>query len=244
MAIAAADVSKADLDSLAAAMREAGAVVLTGAVDVRDRAALDAFVARTEAQLGPIAAVVPAAGLARSGPAEVMDAADWQLVLDVNLSGSFHTCAAAAVPMLRRGRGAICAISSITGRGGQPGRANYAASKWGLIGLVKTLAIEWGARGIRVNAVAPNGVDTPMLAAGVPQDFRDGVMLDRTPMGRFATAEEVASVIGFLLSPGASYVNGAVVEVDGGLTAGYLTHRNGADYAVHSLAAQPITPVG
>ena len=199
---------------------------------MRDRAALDAFVARTEAQLGPIAAVVPAAGLARSGPAEVMDAADWQLVLDVNLSGSFHTCAAAAVPMLRRGRGAICAISSITGRGGQPGRANYAASKWGLIGLVKTLAIEWGARGIRVNAVAPNGVDTPMLAAGVPQDFRDGVMLDRTPMGRFATAEEVASVIGFLLSPGASYVNGAVVEVDGGLTAGYLTHRNGADYAV------------
>jgi 3-oxoacyl-[acyl-carrier protein] reductase len=69
-------------------------------------------------------------------------------------------------------------------------------------------------------------------------------MLDRTPLGRFATAEEVASVIRFLLSPGASYVNGAVVEVDGGLTAGYLTHRNGADYAVVSLAAQPITPVG
>jgi 3-oxoacyl-[acyl-carrier protein] reductase len=199
-------------------------------------------VARTEAELGPIVAAVPAAGLARSAPAEVMDPAAWQIVLDVNLTGSFHTAAAAAGPMLRRGYGAICAISSITGRGGQPGRANYAASKWGLIGLVKSLAVEWGGRGIRVNAVAPNGVDTPMLAAGVPEAFRTEVMLDRTPMGRFAAAEEIAAVIAFLLSPAASYVNGTVVDVDGGLTAGYLTHRQGSDYAVHTLAAQPIMP--
>ena len=242
MQIAAADLDGAELEAFATSLRASGTAVLTGALDVRDRPALDAFVARTEAELGPITAVVPAAGIARSGPAEVMDPAAWQLVLDVNLGGSFHTCAAAAGPMLRRGRGAVVAISSITGRGGQPGRANYAASKWGLIGLVKSLAVEWGGRGIRVNAVAPNGVDTPMLTAGVPQHFREQVMLDRTPMGRFATAEEVAAVIAFLLSADAAYVNGTVVDVDGGLTAGYLTHRQGADFAMHALAAAPIRP--
>jgi 3-oxoacyl-[acyl-carrier protein] reductase len=243
MQIAAADLDEAELAAFATSLRASGAAVLTGGLDVRDRPALDGFVARVEAELGPITAVVPAAGIARSGPAEVMEAAVWQLVLDVNLGGSFHTCAAAAGPMLRRGRGAIVAISSITGRGGQPGRANYAASKWGLIGLVKSLAVEWGGRGIRVNAVAPNGVETPMLSAGIPQHFREQVMLDRTPMGRFATAEEVAAVIAFLLSADAAYVNGTVVDVDGGLTAGYLTHRQGADYAMHALAAAPIRPV-
>ena len=216
--------------------------MLTGALDVRDRAALDAFVGRVEAELGPIHSVVPAAGFARSAPAEVMDPAAWQMVLDVNLSGTFHTCAAAAGPMLRRGRGAIVAISSITGRGGHPGRANYAASKWGLIGLVKTLALEWGGRGVRVNAVAPNGVDTPMLEAGVPANFREQVMLDRTPLGRFATPDEVTAVIAFLLSADAAYITGTVVDVDGGLTAGYLTHRRGADYAVHTLPLGPILP--
>jgi 3-oxoacyl-[acyl-carrier protein] reductase len=95
---------------------------------------------------------------------------------------------------------------------------------------------------VRVNAVAPNGVDTPMLTAGVPAHFREHVMLDRTPLGRFAAPEEVTAVIAFLLSPEAAYVNGAIVDVDGGLTAGYLTHRHGADYAVHTMPIEPIRP--
>jgi 3-oxoacyl-[acyl-carrier protein] reductase len=237
--IAAADLNAAELERFAAELRHAGTEVLTEVLDVRDEAAQQSFVARVEAELGAITDVVPCAGLARSAPAETMGAAAWSQVIDVNLTGSFLTCAAAAPPMLRRGRGAMVGIASITAKGGQPGRANYAASKWGLIGLLKTLAIEWGGRGVRVNGVAPNGVDTPMLMAGVPEAFRDGVMRDRTPVGRFARPEEIAQVIGFLLSDAASYVNGAILEVDGGLTAGYLTHRHGTDFALHA----PVYPV-
>ncbi|SHJ74403.1 3-oxoacyl-[acyl-carrier protein] reductase [Roseomonas rosea] len=232
-AIAAVDADRAALDALSL-----GVPVLTAALDVRQRTALDGFVARVEGELGPIEAVVPAAGIARSAPAEAMAPRDWQDVLDVNLSGSFHCFAAAAPAMLARGRGAMVGIASITGRGGQPARASYAASKWGLIGLVKSLAVEWGHRGLRVNAVAPNGVDTPMLTQGVPAAFREGVMLDRTPMGRFARPEEVAAAIAFLLSAEAGYVNGTVLDVDGGLTAGFLTHRQGRDHALRPPAQE------
>ncbi len=230
--IAAADLNADALDALAGSLDVS---VLTGALDVRDEAAQQRFVARVEAELGGITDVVPCAGLARAAPAETMGAAVWSQVIDVNLTGTFLTCAAAAPGMLRRGRGAIVGIASITAKGGQPGRANYAASKWGLIGLLKTLAVEWGSRGVRVNGVAPNGVDTPLLTQGVPEPFLQGVMIDRTPLGRLARVEEVADVIAFLLSDAASYVNGAVLEVDGGLTAGFLTHRHGADFATKSV---------
>lgn len=239
VSIAAADLNAAELDNFASELRAGGADVITQVLDVRNEAAQQSFVARIEQEFGAITDVVPCAGLARSSPAESMGAAAWSQVIDVNLTGSFLTLAAAAPMMLRRGRGAMVGICSITAKGGQPGRANYAASKWGLIGLLKTLAIEWGGRGVRVNGVAPNGVDTPMLLAGVPEAFRDGVMLDRTPMGRFARPQEIADVIAFLLSDSASYVNGAILEVDGGLTAGYLTHRHGDDFATHA-AVHPV----
>lgn len=204
-------------------------------LDVRDEVATAAVVARAETELGPIHGAVPAAGITRNGPIETMTAEQWRDVIDVNLTGTFLTAQAVACGMLQRGAGAIVTIASITAFGGQPGRGNYAASKWGLLGLTKTLALEWGGRGIRVNGVGPNAVDTPLFREGVPEAFVEGVMMDRTPMGRVARPEEIASVVLFLLSDAASYVNGAVLPVDGGLTCGYLTHQQGRDMGSHSI---------
>jgi NAD(P)-dependent dehydrogenase (short-subunit alcohol dehydrogenase family) len=229
--IAAADLDAEGLLALEEALRSAGARVFARPLDTRDGAATDAFVADAVAKLGRLDGAAPCAGIARAAPAETMDDATFESVLGVNLTGVFYTCRAVGRVLLEQGRGAIVTIASITAKGGQPGRANYAASKWGLVGLTKTLAVEWGHRGVRVNAVAPNGVDTPMIRDGIPEDFLADVMLDRTPLGRLARPEEIAAAVAFLLSDEAAYVNGAVLEVDGGLTAGFMTHRHGADLA-------------
>jgi len=233
--IAAADLEATGLESLAADLRAGGTKVVTAAFDTRDSTAMDAFVAHAVAELGRLDGAVPCAGIARSAPAEDMTDAQFSDVLGINLNAVFYTCRAVGRVLLAQGSGAIVNLASITAKGGQPGRANYAASKWGLVGLTKTLAVEWGHRGVRVNAVAPNGVDTPMIRNGLPPEFLDGVMLDRTPLGRLAKPEEVAAVIAFLLSDEAAYVNGAVLEVDGGVTAGFMTHRHGADFGALSI---------
>jgi len=231
-AIAAADSNEEGLKALAA-QHEGSAGFIAHALDVRDAEAQRHFVGVVESQLGPISAVVPCAGLTRSGPAETLSVSDWQLVIGVNLTGTFLTCQAAAERMLQRGSGAIVCIASVSAKGGQAGRANYSASKFAVAGLVKSLAIEWGARGIRVNAVSPGVVATPMVLKGVPEHFQK-IMLDRIPMKRFATPSDIAGAISMLLSSNAAYVNGSVLEIDGGMTAGYLTSKHGEDYATLS----------
>lgn len=242
-ALALADMDGDGVKATAAALAGEDAAIFASPLDVRDTAAVKAFVDAAESALGPIDGLVPSAGVAQAMPAERMDDAVWDRVIDINLSSVFRICREVGRRMLDRGQGAIVTLASVTAKGGQPGRANYAASKWGIVGLTKTLAVEWGARGVRVNAVAPNGVDTPMIRDGLPPAFVDDVMLDRTPLGRLARPEEVAAAIAFLLSDEAAYVNGAVLEVDGGLTAGFLTHRRGADLAMretfHHLGTKP-----
>ncbi|HVV95057.1 MAG TPA: SDR family NAD(P)-dependent oxidoreductase [Hyphomicrobiales bacterium] len=240
--VAVADVARDAAEATAALVRDAGGVALPLVFDVRDRAATADAVGTAEAELGPLAGAIASAGTSRSAAAADLDDDAWDMVLDVNLKGSFLTMQAAARAMIPRGHGSIVGISSLNGFGGHPGRAHYCASKAGLHGLVWDLACEWGRHGIRVNAVAPNATETPLMRAGLPDAFIRDVIEDRTPMGRLARPDEIASVCLFLLSQAAGYVTGTILPVDGGISAGYLTHRHGADLGSNALLARGVYP--
>jgi len=220
------DSDSAALQEISEDLCDAGGQTYAFAVDVTDETGLRRVAAEVESHIGPVSSLVTCAGIARSERAELMSLQDWKVVLDVNLTGTFLSCQAFGVPMLSRGRGAIVTISSGSGLGGQPGRANYAASKWAVIGLTKTLAIEWGNRGVRVNAVAPGAVNTALYAV-VSNAAQKEVIMSRTPLKRPAEPVEVAQAVAFLLSNNASYINGAILTVDGGFTAGFATYRSG-----------------
>jgi 3-oxoacyl-[acyl-carrier protein] reductase len=198
-------------------------------LDVADRAATVEAIRASEAALGPLAGVIACAGTARSSAALDMTDDAWDYVLDVNLKGTFVTCVEAARAMATRLRGSIVTLASVDGMGGHAARANYSASKFGVVGLTQTLAIEWGALGIRVNALAPNVVETARVVAALPEAFRRDVVVDRTPLGRLGTVDDVAAAALFLLSDAAAYITGVVLPVDGGLTAGPFTARSGRD---------------
>jgi NAD(P)-dependent dehydrogenase (short-subunit alcohol dehydrogenase family) len=233
--VAVCDVNGEAAAAVASEARSAGVKAVDAPFDVTDGAATREAIARIETSLGLIDGLVAAAGISRPGRAESLTEEVWSKVIAVNLTGVFLTCQAVGRGMIERKTGAIVAIASGDALGGHAGRAHYCASKYGVVGLSQTLAIEWGRHGVRVNAVAPGGVDTPLLRGGVPEDVVEGVMIDRTPMRRLATAEDQARASLFLLSDASSFITGAVVPVDGGFTAGYLTRWSGADYASNAL---------
>ena len=161
------------------------------------------------------------AGISSIAPAENLPADEWRHVLDVNLTGPFLLCREVGRSMLERGGGSIVNVASIAGLHGVAERAAYNASKHGLIGLTRTLAAEWGARGVRVNAVCPSWVKTDMDAADQAAGrYSDEDIVARVPMGRFAEPEDIAQAIAFLADPARSgFVNGHTLTVDGGWTA-------------------------
>ena len=202
----------AALDALAAELGE-GAHACPA--DLSDPAAPDALVAAAEAAAGPLDVLVNNAGLTRDGLSMRMKDADWQAVLEVDLTAPFRLSRAVLKGMLRRRSGRLIAIGSIVGTTGNAGQANYAAAKAGLLGMTKALAQEVASRGITVNAVAPGFVETPMTdALSVEQKAQ---LAGRIPLARLGRPEDVAAAVLYLASDEAGWVTGATLHVNGGM---------------------------
>ena len=204
------------VDAALAMVRARGAQAQGYAVDVTDRPALDAMVAAVKAHFGHIDVLINNAGITKDARLQKMTLAQFDAVIDVNLRGVFHATQAVLGAMLAQGSGVILNASSVVGIYGNFGQTNYAASKFGVIGFTKTWARELGPKGIRVNAVAPGFVETPILAT-IPDKVLQQ-MREQVPLHRLGKPEEIANVYAFLASDEASYVNGAVIEVSGGMT--------------------------
>jgi 3-oxoacyl-[acyl-carrier protein] reductase len=205
--------SRSDGNGVAEEIRAAGGTATVVSADVTDPEGVERAFAGAEEQLGPVLVLVNNAGMRADGLSPQLLDEEWAAVLDTNLSAAFRLTRRALKPMLRARFGRVVNVASVVGLRANPGQANYAAAKAGLVGLTKTVAAEVARRGITVNAVAPGYIDTAMTA-----DVIDGAA-ERIPARRAGTPDEVAACIRFLASEEASYVTGATLVVDGGLSA-------------------------
>jgi len=198
-----------------------GAEALGYAGSVADEAAVERFAQEVHERWGTASVLVNNAGISSIAPAERVAAKDFRRVLEINLVGPFLLAKAFGKKMLEARRGSIVNVASVAGLLGIADRAAYNASKHGLIGLTRTLAAEWGGRGVRVNAVCPGWVKTEMDSADQsPDTYRDSDITGRVPMGRFASPDDIAKAIAFLANERESgFVNGHALTVDGGWTA-------------------------
>lgn len=203
------------LEEVAAGIRAVGAEAFVVEMDLGSKDSISQAIGKAAKEFGRIDALVNNGGITKDGLAVRMKQTDWEMVLNTNLSGAFYAIQQVLQGMLRERWGRIVNISSVVGEMGNPGQANYVASKAGLIGLTKSLAQEVGSRNITVNAVAPGFIETDMTQ-GLSEELRQK-MVDNTPLRRMGTPEDVAQAVKFLVSDEASFITGHVLDVNGGI---------------------------
>jgi len=209
------DVDLESAQATAAEIERRGREAMVHGASVVEETQVEEMVEAALARWGRVDVLVNNAGITRDGLLVRMKEDQWESVLAVNLKGAFHCIKAAARPMMKARYGRIINIASVAGVTGNPGQANYAASKGGLIALTKTTALELAPRGITCNAVAPGFIETAMTRQ-LPEEVREA-WLKRIPLGRAGTPQDVAAAVVFLAGPASAYVTGQVLIVDGGM---------------------------
>ena len=214
--VAVCDINMGEAQRVADAIVEDGGAALAFRIDVTDKASIARMVEGVMAAWGRIDTLVNNAGIVQDAQFKKMSEEQFDRVIDVNLKGVYNCTKAVVDIMLEQHSGCILNASSIVGLYGNFGQTNYAATKFGVIGMVKTWARELGRKGIRANAICPGFVETPILKSMPDKVIK--MMEDRVPLGRLARPEEIANTYAWLASDEASYINGAVIEVSGGVT--------------------------
>ena len=207
--------SREKLEEVAKELEAAGTQAFIAEVDLGNPQSITTNIGRAVKELGRIDVLINNAGVTKDGLAVRMKQTDWEVVLQTNLSGAFYTIQQVLPGMMRERWGRIVNISSVVGEMGNPGQANYVASKAGLIGLTKSLARELGSRNITVNAIAPGFIETEMTQ-GLSAELKQK-MLDETPLKRMGLPDEIAHAVSFLVSEGAGFITGHVLDVNGGI---------------------------
>lgn len=215
-AVVVCDVRQSAVDEAVRQCKAEGATTVGFVMDVTQRDMVDAVVAQVKERFGRIDVLVNNAGITQDARLQKMTLEQFDKVIDVNLRGVFHCAQAVADHMVAQGGGVILNASSVVGIYGNFGQTNYAATKFGVIGFTKTWSRELGPKGVRVNAVAPGFISTPILST-IPEKVIQE-MERRVPLRRLGQPEEIANVYAFLASDEASYINGAVLEVSGGMS--------------------------
>jgi NAD(P)-dependent dehydrogenase (short-subunit alcohol dehydrogenase family) len=218
--VAVTDLRAADLDRTVAGLRAAGARAAALALDLRSQDSIEAAFAAAVGALGPLDLLVNNAGVPMTRPAVEITRAEWDTALAVNLTGTFFMSQQMGRHLIAGGRpGAIVSLASTHGTVGFPNVVAYGVAKAGISHMTRILAIEWAPHGIRVNAIAPGTTETESRAPNLADPERRDRMLNRIPLRRFGTAEEMAGAVRYLASPLATYITGQVLLLDGGLTA-------------------------